>query len=89
MSGRAAARRRPRSWAAMRRIVTPVGIERLEKVRIGGIDQWISVRGFDRRNPILLYISSTGHLSSTFQEIARVRPATVRCSIEGLSGKRH
>ena len=25
-------------------------------VRIGGIDQWISVRGFDRRNPILLYI---------------------------------
>jgi pimeloyl-ACP methyl ester carboxylesterase len=42
--------------AEMRRIVTPEGIERLEKVRIGGIDQWISVRGFDRRNPILLYI---------------------------------
>jgi pimeloyl-ACP methyl ester carboxylesterase len=42
--------------AEMRRIVTSVGIERLEKVRIGGIDQWISVRSFDRRNPILLYI---------------------------------
>jgi pimeloyl-ACP methyl ester carboxylesterase len=42
--------------AEMRRIVTTVGIERREKVRIGGIDQWISVRGFDRRNPILLYI---------------------------------
>jgi pimeloyl-ACP methyl ester carboxylesterase len=42
--------------AEMRRIVTTAGVERLEKVRIGGIDQWISVRGFDRRNPILLYI---------------------------------
>ncbi len=42
--------------AEMRRIVTPEGVERLEKVRIGGIDQWISVRGFDRRNPILLFI---------------------------------
>jgi pimeloyl-ACP methyl ester carboxylesterase len=42
--------------AEMRRIVTPEGIERLEKVHIGGIDQWISVRGLDRRNPILLYI---------------------------------
>lgn len=42
--------------AEMRRIVTPEGVEKLEKVRIGGIDQWISVRGFDRRNPILLFI---------------------------------
>jgi pimeloyl-ACP methyl ester carboxylesterase len=42
--------------AEMRRIVTPEGIDRLEKVRIGGIGQWISVRGLDRRNPILLYI---------------------------------
>jgi proline iminopeptidase len=42
--------------AEMRRIVTPEGVERLQKARIGGIDQWISVRGFDRRNPILLYI---------------------------------
>jgi proline iminopeptidase len=30
-------------------------VERLEKVRIGGIDQWVSVRGTDRRNPVLLY----------------------------------
>jgi pimeloyl-ACP methyl ester carboxylesterase len=42
--------------AAARRIVTPNGIERLEKVRIGGIDQWVSVRGADRRNPVLLLI---------------------------------
>jgi len=42
--------------ANMRRIVTPQGIERMEKVRIGGIDQWVTVRGVDRRNPILLMI---------------------------------
>jgi len=39
-----------------RKILTPDGIERLEKVRIGGIEQWVSVRGVDRRNPVLLYI---------------------------------
>jgi proline iminopeptidase len=42
--------------ANMRRIVTEHGVERLEAVQIGGVDQWISVRGIDRRNPILLYI---------------------------------
>jgi proline iminopeptidase len=39
-----------------RKILTPDGIERLEQVRIGGIEQWVSVRGVDRRNPVLLYI---------------------------------
>ena len=39
-----------------RKILTPNGVERLEKVRIGGIDQWVSVRGTDRRNPVLLYV---------------------------------
>src|SRR5215510_12114635 len=42
--------------ANARRILTPNGVERLEKVRIGGIDQWVSIRGTDRRNPVLLYI---------------------------------
>src|SRR6201988_1340199 len=42
--------------ADARKILTPNGVERLEKVRIGGIDQWVSVRGNDRRNPVLLYI---------------------------------
>jgi len=40
----------------MRRIVTLDGVERLETVRIGGINQWLSIRGVDRRNPILLMI---------------------------------
>lgn len=42
--------------ADMRRIVTPQGIEETRAVRIGGIDQWISVRGTDRRNPVLLFL---------------------------------
>jgi proline iminopeptidase len=42
--------------ANARKIVAPNGVERLQKVRIGGIDQWVSIRGADRRNPVLLYI---------------------------------
>ncbi|MCD7097825.1 alpha/beta fold hydrolase [Stenotrophomonas sp. MMGLT7] len=40
----------------MRRVVADDGIERLEKIRIGGIDQWVSIRGNDRRNPVLLML---------------------------------
>jgi proline iminopeptidase len=40
----------------LRRIVTPNGVERTEAVRIGGIDQFVSIRGEDRRNPVLLVI---------------------------------
>jgi pimeloyl-ACP methyl ester carboxylesterase len=42
--------------AEARKIVNPGGVERLETVRIGGIDQWVSIRGTDRRNPVLLLI---------------------------------
>jgi proline iminopeptidase len=42
--------------ADARKIVTPKGVERVEKVRIGGIEQWVSVRSADRRNPVLLHI---------------------------------
>jgi pimeloyl-ACP methyl ester carboxylesterase len=42
--------------ADARKIVSPHGIEELRAVEIGGIPQWISVRGRDRRNPILLFI---------------------------------
>ena len=40
----------------LRRILTPNGVDRAELVRIGGIDQYISVRGRDKRNPVLLVI---------------------------------
>ena len=39
-----------------RAISSPDGIDSLEPVRIGGIDQWIEVRGQNVNNPILLFI---------------------------------
>ncbi|WP_232820855.1 alpha/beta hydrolase [Dyella sp. C11] len=39
-----------------RMIITPQGIDEKIKLHINGIDQWISVRGKDRRNPILLFL---------------------------------
>jgi hypothetical protein len=42
--------------AEKRAITSPNGIDSLEPVRIGGIDQWIQVRGQDVNNPILLVI---------------------------------
>lgn len=42
--------------ADLRKVVADGGIERLESVRIGGIDQWVSIRGNDRRNPVLLML---------------------------------
>jgi proline iminopeptidase len=41
---------------ALRRIVTPDGIDRSEIVRIGGVDQWVSIRGNHRDNPVLLVL---------------------------------
>jgi len=55
-----------------RRIVSPNGVDERIKLRIGGIDQWVSIRGHDRRNPILLFLhggpaSVTMPVSYTFQ----------------------
>lgn len=38
------------------RIVAPDGIQETYKARIGGIDQWINVRGQDRDNPVILFV---------------------------------
>ncbi|WP_165829166.1 alpha/beta fold hydrolase [Novacetimonas pomaceti] len=40
----------------IQKIVTPDGVQEQLEIPIGGIRQWISVRGRDRRNPILLVI---------------------------------
>ena len=34
----------------------PNGIEELKPVKIGGIDQWLHIRGRNRDNPVLLYL---------------------------------
>jgi pimeloyl-ACP methyl ester carboxylesterase len=40
----------------LRRIVTPNGVEESRTVRIGGIEQFVTIRGDDRRNPVLLVL---------------------------------
>jgi pimeloyl-ACP methyl ester carboxylesterase len=42
--------------ADLRLIDTTRGIDELRAIDVGGIKQWISVRGRDRRNPILLFV---------------------------------
>ena len=42
--------------ADLRHIATPEGIEVLEQVDVGGDKQWISIRGRNRANPVLLMI---------------------------------
>ena len=37
-------------------IVSPDGVQESYKTRIGGIDQWLNVRGQDKANPILLFV---------------------------------
>jgi pimeloyl-ACP methyl ester carboxylesterase len=54
------------------RITGPNGIDESGFVRIGGIDQWISVRGDDRRNPVILEILG-GHGASNLIFLPRTR----------------
>lgn len=42
--------------ADLQRIHTPEGIEVLEPVEVNGTTQWISIRGLNRHNPILLVV---------------------------------
>lgn len=42
--------------ADRQRITTPDGIQTVEPIRLGGIEQWVSIRGTDRANPILVYV---------------------------------
>lgn len=41
--------------ADLREIVSPQGLQAIETVRIGGIDQVVSIRSQDLRNPVLIY----------------------------------
>lgn len=40
----------------LQRIVTPNGVQETYKTKIGGIEQWLNVRGEDRDNPVLLFV---------------------------------
>lgn len=41
--------------AGLREIVSPAGLQATETIRIGGIDQVVSIRSQDLRNPVLIY----------------------------------
>lgn len=83
--------------ANARKILMPNGVERLEKLRIGGIDQWVSIRGTDRRNPVLLYVhGGPGYVSIPmswwfsrgWEEYFTVRPARPARNRQDLSPHR-
>lgn len=40
----------------LQKVVSPQGVDERMQVSIGGIQQWITVRGNDSRNPILLFL---------------------------------
>lgn len=42
--------------ADLEKISTPSGIQETYKTSIGGVDQWLNVRGQDRANPLVLFV---------------------------------
>ena len=56
VGGLAWRRARQRHVAKALEVTTPNGIVEQHFVRVGGIDQWIQLRGEDRDNPVLLVL---------------------------------
>jgi proline iminopeptidase len=42
--------------AALQKVSTPEGIQVLEPLSVNGATQWLSIRGLDKRNPVILFI---------------------------------
>ena len=53
------------AWSYGRELAidAPNGINEAGYVRIGGVDQWIQIRGDDKRNPVLLWVNGGPGLS--------------------------
>src|SRR5258708_22632205 len=54
-------------------ITTPNGIVEERFIKIGGVDQWITIRGEGRHNPILFFVH--GGPGSTYSIFASLLPA--------------
>ena len=49
-------------------------MERLEKVRIGGIERWVSIPETDKRNPFLLVIhGARGYVTDADERVVQPR----------------
>ncbi|WP_256992186.1 alpha/beta fold hydrolase [Paenibacillus sp. XY044] len=65
-------KRNQRKNAEQLRLTTSEGIAESRFVRIGGIDQWVTIRGENRRNPVLLFIhGGPGSVYSIFSPLLR------------------
>jgi pimeloyl-ACP methyl ester carboxylesterase len=53
------------------KIDTPTGITEGRYIKIGGVDQWIQIRGADRTNPILLIAAGSGLAMEPFTALLR------------------
>jgi len=52
-------------------ITSPDGIAESGYVKIGGIDQWVQIRGEDRANPVLLFLHGSGMTMTPFTPVYR------------------
>lgn len=53
-------------------ITTPHGIVEERFIKIGGIDQWVTIRGEDRHNPVLFFVhGGPGSTCSIFAPLLR------------------
>lgn len=76
-------------------ITTPNGIDEARYVQIGGIDQWITIRGEDRNNPIDMKIDTTnvsrvscGLTSARPHEVPTPRTRTMHTLLSSSGGDR-
>lgn len=53
-------------------ITSPNGINENQYISVGGIQQWISIRGEDRNNPVLLFVhGGPGAVQTIFASLLR------------------